>query len=109
MSDRTGLNYAEYQILGDLESPAKLQELGRDGAPSREAVTEVLGPALVSLAEDDLIEVRRFETWPAPWADGVPVSGDELRQASGRVEEWSGDTDHDVLVADVTEAGAAYL
>ncbi len=106
----TGLDNAEYLVLGDLESsPRPLWELGWNQAPSRQAVTEILGPGLVSLAARGLIEVRHFDRWPAPWEEGAPVTADDLRQLSSRVEVWSGESPHGTLAAQLTEAGVPYL
>ncbi|GLW33792.1 hypothetical protein [Actinoplanes regularis] len=110
MNNREGLDNAEYLILGDLDSsPRPLQELGWPEAPSRRVVAEILGPGLVSLATRHFIEVRRFSVWPARWEEGTPVAGDELRQASSRVEVWSGGSTNGLLAAQITEAGVPYL
>jgi len=75
----------------------------------RQMVAEVLGPGLVSLAARSLIEVRRFDRWPAQWEEGIPVVGDDLRHASSRVEVWSDDSTHGMLAARITEGGIPYL
>ena len=105
-----GLDNGEYLVLGDLESsPRPLWELGWTEAPSRRRVAEVLGTGLVSSAARGLIEVRRFNRWPARWEEGIPVQGDELRHAGSRVEVWSGDSTHGMLAARITEAAIPYL
>jgi len=110
MDDGEGLDNAEYLVLGDLESsPRPLRVLGWTEARSRQMVAEVLGPGLASLAARSLIEVRRFDRWPARWEDGVPVVSDDLRRASSRVEVWSDDSAYGVLAARITEGGIPYL
>jgi hypothetical protein len=110
VSDGNGLDHAEHLVLGDLEcSPRPLRELRRDEAPSLRMVADVLGPGLVSLVARGLIEVRRFDTWPARWEDGSRVVGDDLLRASGRVETWSGRSADGILAANLTEAGVPYL
>jgi hypothetical protein len=64
---------------------------------------------LVSLVGRGLIEVRRFDSWPAPWKQGVPIVDDELRCESGRPEAWSGDSPRGRLAAHITEAGIGLL
>lgn len=101
-----GLDLAEEHVLLPLEdSPLPLWELRWDAAPSWDVVAEVLGPGLVSLVGRGLIEVRRFENWPTPWEQGVPVVGDDLLRESGRAEAWSGDSARGRLAARITGAG----
>ncbi|HEX5594730.1 MAG TPA: hypothetical protein VFX61_01715 [Micromonosporaceae bacterium] len=110
MDDDQGLDLAEEHVLQPLEiSPLPLWELRWDAAPSWDVVAEVLGPGLVSLVGRGLIEVRRFDRWPAPWEQGVPIAGDDLLRESGRAEVWSGDSDLGSLVARITEAGIRFL
>nr|WTA68154.1 hypothetical protein OHB51_02980 [Micromonospora sp. NBC_00855] len=111
MNDDEGLDFAEELVLCSLEdSPLPLWELGWAEAPSRQRVTAVLGPGLISLVARGLIKVRRFDCWPAQWDRGVPLAGDDLLRESGRVEVWSDDDSaHGVLAAHITEAGIRYL
>ncbi|MFG3698880.1 hypothetical protein ACGF5C_13320 [Micromonospora sp. NPDC047620] len=110
MDGDEGLDLAEELVLSPLEdSPLSLWELGWAEAPSRQRVAEVLGPGLVSLASRGLIEVRRFEGWPAQWERGVPVTGDDLVRESGHVDMWSDDSAHGMLAAHITNAGIRYL
>ena len=108
--DDKGLDLAEELVLCPLEnSPLPLWELGWAEAPSRQRMATVLGPGLVSLVARGLIEVRRFDSWPAQWERGVPVIGDDLLRESRRVEAWSDDSTHSRLAAHITEAGIRYL
>lgn len=110
MDDDQGLDIAEELVLSDLEdSPLPLWEIGWAEAPSRERVAAVLGPGLVSLVSRGLIEVRRFENWPAQWDQGIPMVGDDLLRESGRVEVWSDDSAQVRWAAHITEAGIRYL
>jgi len=110
MDDDEGLDLAEELVLSSLEdSPLPLWELGWAEAPSRQRVAEVLGPGLVSLVVRGLIEVRRFDGWPAQWERGIPVTGDDLLRESGRVAVWSTDSPHGMLAAHITKAGIRYL
>ncbi|WP_406060131.1 hypothetical protein [Micromonospora sp. NBC_00860] len=84
MNDDEGLDLAEELVLCHLEdSPLPLWELGWAEAPSRQRVTAVLGPGLISLVARGLIKVRRFDCWPAQWDRGVPLAGDDLLRESG--------------------------
>ena len=106
MRDGQGLDVAEQIVFQPLEdSPLPLWELRWAEAPSWEAVAEVLGPGLVSLADRGLIEVRRFNSWPSPWEKGVQVVGDDLKRESVRAEVWSGDSTAGTLAAHITQAG----
>jgi len=110
MDDDEGLDLAEELLLQPLEdSPRPLWELRWDAAPSWEVVAEVLGPGLVSLAGRGLIEVRCFDSWPAPWERGVPIAGDDVLRESRRAEVWSGDSARGKVVAHITEAGIRLL
>lgn len=110
MGSDEGLNLGEELVLCSLEdSPVPLWELGWTEAPSRQRVAAILGPGLVSLAARGLIEVRRFDCWPASWEQGLPVTGDDLLADSRRVEVWSDDPARTRLAAHITEAGIRYL
>jgi hypothetical protein len=117
VADIDGLTLAEEHVLGPLEdSPMPLWEIaeafvrGVAGEhPTTEALAGLLGPALVSLAGNGLIEVRRFGGWPAPWECGDPVTAENLAGWVTRVDLWSRDATHDALVAHITDVGGAWL
>ncbi|MFY1695979.1 hypothetical protein [Solwaraspora sp. WMMA2101] len=105
-----GLDRAEELVLCPLEdSPLPLWELGWDEAESASWLAEILGPGLVSLVARGLVEVRRFDGWPAEWDHGTLVAGDELLRESGRAEAWRDDGGHRVLAAHITRAGVRVL
>lgn len=110
MNDAEGLDRAEELVLAPLEdSPQPLWKLGSGRWSSRQQMVAFLGPGLVSLVARSLIEVRRFDSWPAHWKQGTPVVGDDLLRASGCVEAWSGNSDLGVLAAHITKAGIRHL
>ncbi|WP_326549440.1 hypothetical protein [Micromonospora sp. NBC_01813] len=110
MDGDEGLDHAEELVLGPLEdSPLPLWELGWDEAESASWLAELLGPGLISLVARGLVEVRRFDGWPAEWDDGTLVVGDELLRESGRAEVWRDDGGHRVLAAHITRAGIRLL
>ncbi|MEV4546187.1 hypothetical protein [Micromonospora echinaurantiaca] len=109
MDDDEGLDLAEELVLCPLEDSPLLCELGWAEAPSQQHVAAVLGQCLVSLVARGLIEVRRFDGWPAQWERGIPVAGDDLLRESRRLEMWSDDSAHGMLAAHITKAGIRYL
>jgi hypothetical protein len=106
-----GLDAAEELVLSGLEdSPQPLWELTWDETLSPERCAAVLGPALVSLAARGFVDVRRFDDWPADWALGVPIAGDDLLRESRVGAAWARHDGTDVaLVAHITGTGTRYL
>ncbi|BCB77803.1 hypothetical protein GCM10022251_38720 [Phytohabitans flavus] len=117
MTGYDGVTYQEEIVLQPLEdSPLPLWEIAEDFVraavgepPAPQAVAEILAPALTSLATHGLIEVRRFDVWPAPWEAGVPVDPDRLLHESQHAEAWSRGRTHDLLAAHITEVGIRWL
>jgi hypothetical protein len=109
MNSDDGLNLAEQVILDPLENwPLPLCQLASTWVPRKE-MAAFLGQGLVSLTSRGLIEVRRFENWPAQWEQGVPVVGNDLQRESERDEVWSDDQADSILAAHITKAGIRYL
>ena len=70
-----GLDSFEELILQPLEdSPLPLWELHWFPETSLRDLAAVLTPALLSLANRGLIEVRQFRTWPLAWTEGSPLT-----------------------------------
>ncbi|MFD0582251.1 hypothetical protein [Dactylosporangium darangshiense] len=118
MSEIDGLTNAEYLVLGPLEAdaPRPLWEIAEaflggvvGERPTLERIAELLGAALASLAAHGLIEVRRFDIWPAPWDQGSPVANEHLVSESQRSDVWSRSMTHDALAAVITEVGIRWL
>ncbi|MER6593164.1 hypothetical protein ABT214_15180 [Micromonospora purpureochromogenes] len=116
MRERTGLTQVEYFVLHTSDGDAPLPEIFDawldNGArsPTAEEAVPALAGALVNLTADGLLEVRRFNTWPAAWHGGARVEGVHLRAEVGGVDPWlPGPARTGLLVARVTEEGGAYL
>jgi hypothetical protein len=105
------LNRSEVLVLDPLEdSPLPLWELRWHEATTLQELADVLAPGLISLAARGLVEVRRFQNWPAQWDRGVPLTGDDLARECTRADVWSDDATRAVLAAaHITEAGRRLL
>ncbi|GAA0577619.1 hypothetical protein GCM10010172_72990 [Paractinoplanes ferrugineus] len=104
------LDDSEEQVLQPLDdSPQPLWELRWHKQTTLGQLADILAPGLISLAARGLVEVRRFPRWPAPWTEGVLLTGEELAQESRRAEAWSDRTTETVLAAHITAAGRRLL
>ncbi|MEU8387908.1 hypothetical protein [Micromonospora sp. NPDC048843] len=115
MTGIKGLTPAEYFVLHGSDGCAALPEIlmtwmdNGDRSPSLEEAVRDLARAIVSLERDGLVEVRRFELWPAGWDQGVRVTGEELQEASCQASSWLPDAPARLLVVGITEIGGAWL
>lgn len=105
-----GIDLAEQLVLLPLEaSPKALWELRWHAETTLSDMAGTLRPGLLSLDARGFIEVRRFHRWPAPWAEGVPLTGADLARESARIEVWSAEPGDSVLAAHITEAGWPFV
>ncbi|GAA2186034.1 hypothetical protein [Micromonospora lupini] len=115
MTGIKGLTPAEYFVLVDSDGCAALPEIlaswmdNGDRSPSIEEAVPDLARAIVSLARDGLVDVRRFELWPAGWDQGVRVTVEELKEASCQTSSWLPGARGRLLVIGITEIGGAWL
>ncbi|MEU8112739.1 hypothetical protein [Micromonospora sp. NPDC048947] len=115
MTGIQGLTPAEYFVLHDSDGCATLPEIlatwmdnGNRSRRLEEAVPD-LAKAIMSLVRGGLVEVRRFELWPAGWGQGVRVTVEELKEASCQASSWLPDAQARLLVVGITEIGGAWL